>query len=90
MAKLIITALEQAILANIQNFGVGQSIPQNLLPSGPASIKSTQVGAVVNNMIGKGLLVRSKDLFSTTVSLTRSGKIQTTKMMKSVQAQQAA
>jgi len=90
MAKLIITALEQAILANIQNFGVGQSIPQNLLPSGPASIKANQVGAVVNNLVGKGLLVRSKDLFSTTVSLTRSGKIQTTKMMKAVQLQQAA
>lgn len=90
MAKIIITALEQAILANIQNFGVCQSIPQNLLPSGPASIKATQVGAVVNNMIGKGLLVRSKDLFNTTVSLTRYGKIQTTKMMKSVQTQQAA
>lgn len=90
MAKLIITALEQAILANIQNFGVGQSIPQNLLPSGPASIKSNQVSAVVNNMVGKGLLTRDKDLFSTTVSLTRSGKIQTTKLMKAVQVQQAA
>lgn len=82
MAKLIITTLEQAILANIQNFGVGQSIPQNLLPVGPAFIKSNQVSAVVNNMIGKGLLVRNKDLFSTTVSLTRSGKIQTTKVMR--------
>lgn len=82
MAKLTITTLEQAILANIQTFGVGQSIPQNLLPTGPASIKSSQVGAVVNNMINKGLLVRNKDLFSTTVSLTRSGKIQTTKLMR--------
>lgn len=90
MAKLIITALEQAILANIQNFGVGQSIPQNLLPSGPASIKSNQVGAVVNNMISKGLLNRDKDLFSTNVSLTRSGKIQTTKMMRKLAVQQAA
>lgn len=82
MAKLIITALEQAVLKNIQNYGVGQSIPQNVLSVGPATIKSNQVGAVINNMIGKGLIARSKDLFDTRVSLTRSGKIQTTKLMR--------
>lgn len=83
MAKLIITALEQAVLKNIQNYGVGQVIPQNFLSTGPSKIKSNQVGAVVNNMIGKGLLERTKDLFGNTVSLTRSGKIQTTKLMRS-------
>lgn len=82
MAKLIITALEQAVMANIKSFGVGQNIPQNVLAKGQSSIKPTQVGAVVNNMVSKGLLVRQKDLFGTNVSLTRSGKIQTTKLFK--------
>lgn len=91
MNKLNITVLEQSVLANIKNFGVGQVIPQNMLQDGPATIKSNQVGAVVNNMVAKGLLVRNKDLFGTTVSLTRSGKIRTTKLMRSVQeVQQAA
>jgi hypothetical protein len=82
MAKLTITALEQAVMANIKSFGVGQNIPQNILSSVGQNIKPTQVSAVVNNMVGKGLLVRDKDLFGTVVSLTRSGKIQTTKMFK--------
>ena len=84
MAKLIITALEQSVLQNIQNYGVGQVIPQNVLAFGPATIKPNQVSAVVNNMVGKGLLARSKDLFDSQVTLTRSGKIQTTKLMKSL------
>lgn len=81
MAKLIITALEQAVMSNIKGFGVGQNIPQNILASA-GGIKASQVSAVVNNMVSKGLLVRGKDLFHTTVSLTRSGKIQTTKLFK--------
>lgn len=60
MAKLTITALEQAVMANIKSFGVGQVIPQNVLASIGQNIKSNQVGAVVNNMVGKGLLVRKK------------------------------
>lgn len=47
------------------------------------SIKHNQVGTVVNNMVSKGLIVRQKDLFGTNISLTRSGKIQTTKIMRS-------
>lgn len=81
MAKLIITALEQAVMSNMKAFGVGQNIPQNIIATA-GGIKSTQVGAVVNNMVAKGLMVRNKDLFGTNVSLTRSGKIQTTKMFK--------
>ena len=80
MAKLIITALEQSVLLNIKDIGAGQIVPQNVLSQGSATIKSNQVGAVVNNMIGKGLLVRSKDLFGNQVALTRSGKIQATKL----------
>ena len=83
MAKLIITALEQAVMNNIKAFGVGQNIPQNILASA-GGIKATQVSAVVNNMVAKGLMSRSKDLFGTNVSLTRSGKIQTTKLFKQV------
>jgi hypothetical protein len=81
MAKLIITALEQAVMSNMKAFGVGQNIPQNIIATA-GGIKATQVGAVVNNMVAKGLMVRNKDLFGTNVSLTRSGKIQTTKMFK--------
>jgi hypothetical protein len=81
MAKLIITALEQAVMNNIKAFGVGQNIPQNIIATA-GGIKATQVGAVVNNMVAKGLMVRNKDLFGTNVSLTRSGKIQTTKLFK--------
>lgn len=81
MAKLIITALEQAVMSNIKGFGVGQNIPQNILASA-GGIKATQVSAVVNNMVSKGLMSRSKDLFGTNVSLTRYGKIQTTKLFK--------
>ncbi len=83
MAKLKISALEKAVMANIQYFGSSQSIPQNILTSGRTSIKSNQVGAVVNNMVSKGLIVRQKDLFGTNISLTRSGKIQITKIMRS-------
>lgn len=81
MAKLNITALEQAVMSNIKAFGVGQNIPQNIIATA-GGIKANQVGAVVNNMVAKGLMVRNKDLFGTNVSLTRSGKIQTTKMFK--------
>lgn len=82
MAKLNITALEQAVMSNIKSFGVCQNIPQNVLASVGQNIKPSQVSAVVNNMVSKGLLIRDKDLFGTVVSLTRSGKIQTTKMFK--------
>lgn len=81
MAKLNITALEKAVMTNINAFGVGQNIPQNIIATS-GGIKATQVGAVVNNMVSKGLLIRNKDLFGTNVSLTRSGKIQTTKLFK--------
>lgn len=84
MAKLKISDLEKAVMANIHYFGSSQSIPQNILTSGRTSIKPNQVGAVVNNMVFKGLIVRQKDLFGTNVSLTRSGKIQTTKLMRSL------
>ena len=81
MAKLNITALEKAVMTNINAFGVGQNIPQNIIATA-GGIKATQVGAVINNMVAKGLMVRNKDLFGTNVSLTRSGKIQTTKRFK--------
>lgn len=80
MNKFNITALEQAVLLNIKTLGNVQVIPQNLLSKGPLAIKPNQVGAVVNNMIGKGLLARSKDLFDNTISMTRSGKIRATKL----------
>ena len=82
MAKLTITALEQAVMANIQSFGVDSNIPQNVLASVGGNIKANQVSAVVNNMVSKGLVIRDKDLFGTVVSLTRSGKIQKTKLFK--------
>jgi len=83
MKKLNITALEQAVMSNIKSFGVGQEIPQNIIATA-GGIKPNQVGAVINNMVQKGLLVRNKDMFDTKVSLTRSGKIQTTKMFNKV------
>lgn len=82
MAKLILTALEQAVMSNINALGASQVIPQKMIANGTALIKSTQVSAVINNMIGKGLVTRQTDLFGTNVSLTRSGKIQTTKLLK--------
>jgi len=82
MAKFSISALEQAVLSNIQSIGSNKSIPSKMLTSGNAPIKPAQVGAVVNNMVSKGLLVREYDLFGPKVSLTRSGKIRSTKMLK--------
>lgn len=82
MAKKIITALEQAVLKSISS--ANNSVPQNIIASMASGIKSNQVGAVVNNMVAKGLVVRSKDLFGTNVALTRSGKIQTTKVLKTI------
>lgn len=83
MKKLNITVLEQAVMSNIKSFGVGQEIPQNIIATA-GGIKPNQVGAVINNMVQKGLLTRNKDMFDTKVSLTRSGKIQTTKMFNKV------
>lgn len=40
--------------------------------------------SVPQNIVSKGLVVRSKDLFGTNVTLTRSGKIQTTKVRKTI------
>lgn len=81
MAKLIISALEQAVLKSIKSIGDGLSVPQNMIAERGEGIKASQVSAVINNMIGKGLVTRSKDLFSNNVELTRSGKIQTTKLI---------
>lgn len=80
MSKMKISTLELSVMANIKNIGVGHIIPQNLLTSN--TVKSNQVSAVINNMVAKGLVIRQKDLFGTNVSLTRSGKIQTTKAIK--------
>lgn len=82
MAKLILTALEQAVMSNMNAFGASQVIPQKMIASGTATIKSTQVSAVINNMISKGLVTRQTDLFGTNVAFTRSGKIQSTKLVK--------
>ena len=82
MAKLILTALEQAVMSNMNAFGASQVIPQKMIASGTATIKSTQVSAVINNMISKGLVTRQTDLFGTNVAVTRSGKIQSTKLVK--------
>lgn len=83
MKKLNITVLEQTVMSNIKSFGVGQEIPQSIIATA-GGIKPNQVGAVINNMVQKGLLTRNKDMFDTKVSLTRSGKIQTTKMFKKI------
>lgn len=82
MAKLIITALEQAVMSNMNALGASQVIPQKMISTGTSAIKSTQVSAVINNMIGKGLVTRQTDLFGTNVVFTRSGKIQSTKLLK--------
>ena len=82
MAKLILTALQQAVMSNMNAFGASQVIPQKMIASGTATIKSTQVSAVINNMISKGLVTRQTDLFGTNVAFTRSGKIQSTKLVK--------
>lgn len=82
MAKLILTALEQAVMSNMNALGASQVIPQKMISTGTSAIKSTQVSAVINNMICKGLVTRQTDLFGTNVVFTRSGKIQSTKLLK--------
>lgn len=77
---ITITTLEQAVLKSIKVQGNG-FLPQNLIINGSVEIQAKQVAAVVNNLIGKGLAVRSKDLFGSNVTLTRSGKIRATKLM---------
>jgi hypothetical protein len=78
MTKLKISELEKSVMVNIRSLGASKSIPQNII----TNIKSNQIGAVVNNMISKGLVIRQKDLFGTNIQLTRSGKIQSTKLVK--------
>ncbi len=80
MASMKISQLELSVMSVIKDIGTSQVIPQSLLASN--GVKSNQVSAVINNMVAKGLVSRSKDLFGTNISLTRSGKIQTTKASK--------
>lgn len=80
MAKFTISALEKAVMANIKSFGANKAIPQNMLASVNQNIKPNQVSAVINNMIGKGLVVRERDMFGPVVKLTHSGKIRATKL----------
>ncbi len=82
MAKIKISNLELNVMTNFNKFCGLQNIPQNMLVS--SSIKANQLSAVLNNMVAKGLVSRSKDLFGTTFSLTRSGKIQSTKAIKRI------
>ena len=77
-----ITALEQAVMTNIIKLSPSaMSVPQSLITNGPVSIKGNQVSAIINNLIGKGLVIREQDFFGFNAYLTKAGKAEAKKLI---------